>query len=665
MNLALRISRAGLVIGFMIGIYEGFWVMAHQSHASLWEPAASPAIMALAPLVDATVYALWGGVLGMAGALVWRASPERTPFLVAVGLATPCIQLSYLPLREYKRATGFPLWANAALAVLIALVVFLAVLRWWPMVRLRCLAWEDKWDSRWQVINRRRYWFAGAGLAGLASLWVSAPAVKPPFRALSPTSGGNLPNIVLIALDTARADHLSAYGYPKPTTPNLDRLASQGTLFENAVAPSSWTLPSFAAVLTGLLPHQSATALDGPLGAGFLTLPGILRCRGYETAGFNANSSYGSARSGLAQGFDVYDNDDGTMLSNLASLSVVKAFWFGVYFPFIRPQPLPRRDAPTLNHAVMKWLNQRSRQPFFLMVNYFDAHDPYMRIPEIGDRFGNARTTFMARIRSEIDETTGTIDPPQSPAEQAALIAGYDSSIAFADHQIGDLLRLLGSSREWSNTYVIVFGDHGQSLGEHGQYGHLWGLGWELLHVPLIVVGPGIPPGRRIDDPVSLQQLFATVLDLAAPQGAGTNVNSLRFAWTPDAVPRDQAPAVVSEFVGYGNFSISLVTPGRHLVRDAAGNLHLYDLATDPGELENLADVSEHQAEVATLQNCLLGRIRASAVPWPGEEYLWALGEQEYSELARQHRVHTPWPAKNPQRTASPDRELLRSLPYD
>src|SRR5208283_6221071 len=138
-------------------------------------------------------------------------------------------------------------------------------------------------------------------------------------------------------------------------------------------------------------------------------------------------------------------------------------------------------------------------------------------------------------------------------------IAGYDSGLAYVDSQIGDLLRLLQSFPEWSNTYVIIFGDHGQSFGTHGRYGHGWGLNWELLHVPLIIAGPGIPPGRRLKDLVSIQQLFATALDLSGTDvGAADRAESasLRGAWAVPPGLHDSAPMVISEFGAVPSFGI-------------------------------------------------------------------------------------------------------------
>jgi arylsulfatase A-like enzyme len=447
-------------------------------------------------------------------------------------------------------------------------------------------------------------------------------------------------------------------------------LAKEGVLFETAVAPASWTLPSFATVFTGLLPHQHSADERAPLANGFSTLASILRARGYQTAGFNANYTMGTARTGLAQGFDFYDDDDASLSADLASTSSVKVFWWLFYYPLIRPDSLVRRDARELNQPVFRWFRHRSKQPFFLFVNYFDAHEPYHTIPGVGNQFGDANKTLAQRIRAGVDGLQMGIEVPQSPAEQAALIAGYDSTLAWADRQAGDLLHLLKSSPEWSNTYVVVFSDHGQAFGEHRYYGHHCGLNWELLHVPLIIAGPGIPEGRRVAGLVGLQQLLPTVLDITHNGTSPPQQDSLRCNWTLPSSTCDLNPQVISEFIGgkndiEENASISLITPGWQFIRDSAGNVELYHLATDPREDVNLAASSTSQSEVQALQQRLFARVRASSRPWLGESYLWGFGERDFALLTGQILGRrSSWPAGKARRPSDQNNELLHSIPY-
>jgi arylsulfatase A-like enzyme len=652
-----------------VGICEGALIFLAHRHPPLKEQAVGPAVLVLAPLVDALAFGFLGVILGSVADLRRRKFPGGISHLITLGLVVVGAYLTYVPFHIWINTSKSPRLVNAGIELMGGLIVAIAASRYWPIIRPHCITLLAQFWPPSRSSTRQGALFTGAVFVCLVTvrMIMRAPELRSPVQ---PKGGdGNRPNIVMIALDTACADHFSAYGYTRPTTPNLDSLASKGVLFETAIAPSPWTLPSFAVVFTGLLPHQNPTRWETPLAKGSLTLASILSSHGYQTGGFNANWNYGTARTGLAQGFDLYDDDDGSFRTDLATIGFVRAFWRLVYYPFIRAEPLERRDAHMLNQAIFRWLGHRAKQPFFLFVNYMDVHEPYSAIRETGNRFGQAQKTLTQRIRAELDGyILGT--EPRSPAEQATLIADYDSHLAYADSQIGSLLQLLESSPEWSNTYVIVFADHGQAFGTHGHYGHGWGLNWELLHVPLIIVGPGIPQGRRVKDLVGLQQLFATVLDLSAGGGAAPEQKSLRCSWTLPPTLCDSDPMVISEFgaapaKGAAFPSISVLTPEWHLIRDAAGDLQLYELTNDPGEEVNLAGSAEHQTEVAALQRRLFGGIKTSSRPWLGEDYLLALGERQFSLLAAKHMVHTNWHSLKSSRPSTQENELLQSLPYE
>jgi len=590
--------------------------------------------------------------------------PRREGGEIALGIATAGGYLAFLPAHALVRSGKSQHLVIIGIAVMGGLI----------MAGIVTIARRTHWPQCMKIgvgLRSRLSWaFRRVALISVALLvsWVLVRLVMaaPPPRAHARENGRvpKPPNIVLIALDAAGADHISAYGYPKPTTPNLNNLARRGVLFENAIAPAPWTLPSFAAVFTGLLPHQNGTTWETPLPNGFATLASTLSSRGYQTAGFNANHTYGTARTGLAQGFDEYDDDDGTFLTDLGNIGFVKFFSWVVYYPFIRADYLPRRDAHALNKDIFRWAGHRGNEPFFLFVNYFDAHEPYSPIAEIGNRFGHAERTLAQRIKTEMNGRPLLIEAPRSPAERDALIAGYDSGLAYADSQIGSLLHLLETSPESSNTYIIVLGDHGQTFGSHHHYGHGWGLNFDLLHVPLIIAGPKIPAGGLVKDPVSLQQLYSTVLDISNGGNGAPGEGSLRCSWAAIPAACRLTPWAISELAAGDSSSISIVMAGMHLIRDSAGDLHLYDLTNDPKELVNLAHASKYSAEMATLQNRLLEQIQTSSTPWRGEEYLWALGEQNYSSMARQHHVRTAWPTTRPAQASTQEDELLHSLPY-
>jgi hypothetical protein len=411
--LTARFCFAAVLIGFLVGIYDGCFALLRQHHARHNEYVVGPAILLLAPLVDALAYGLLGAIIGTIPMLFPQKFLGKTSYCSGFGLAIAGAHLIYRPAAAWIHIGRLPSVVDAGVALVSGSLLALAAIRYWPMV------WPRDVAPNYQFRHSRRSlpWY-GAVLAGgviVISLiaWTAVTMTKPRTPKRSISVAANRPNIVMIALDTARADHFSSYGYAKPTTPNLDSLADQGVLFETAIAAAPWTLPSFATVFTGLLPHQNQTNWETPLPDGCPTLASILSSRGYHTAGFNANYTTATVRTGLAQGFDLYDDEDGSLRTDLASIGLVKAFWGLVYYPFIRGDLLQRRDARTLNQAVFHWFDQHTEQPFFVFVNYFDAHEPYNAIPEIGNQFGNAQTTVAQRIRAEVDALTTEIEVPR------------------------------------------------------------------------------------------------------------------------------------------------------------------------------------------------------------------------------------------------------------
>lgn len=665
--LVTRFSLVGASVGFFLGMGEGALLFSLR-HAGFPQLVVGPAILMLAPLVDALVFGLMGGVLGLAGELCHRNHPRCTSRLASLGVFVAGAYATFLPAHVIFPPERYSRLVAVSLSLLGALAVAFAARGAWLSLLRQPVTIAARFLHGWQILVR---WSALALAASLVGLAISQMVATTPLphSPVNPKLVGKRPNVVMIVLDTGRADHFSTYGYSRPTTPNLDDLAKQGVLFETAVAPAPWTLPSFATVFTGLMPHQNPTDWGMPLPDGTSTLASILKSRGYQTVGFNANYMVGTRRTGLAQGFDVYDDDDGSVGANLGAITSVKVFWWLFYYPFNRPDAIARRNAGELNQSTFHWFGHHSQQPFFLLINYFDLHEPYSAAPGVGKEFGDGDRTLAQRIRAEVDTATLLIEPPRSPAEQASLLAAYDGALNYTDRQIGVLLRRLEAFPEWSNTYFIVFSDHGQAFGEHRHYGHGWGLYWELLHVPLIIAGPGIPHGLRVTDPVSLQQIFATVLDLSEASSATPEQPSLRCYWTNPADWCDSNPLVISEFDGplansKADDSISAVIPGWHFLHDSDGNEELYNLADDPQEGVNLAVSPDYQARIAQIQRGLVARLHSSPHPWLGESFLAGLGEDSFTLLTGKKMATLSSSPSKPRHPSNQDRDELRSLPY-
>lgn len=299
------------------------------------------------------------------------------------------------------------------------------------------------------------------------------------------------PNIVLITMDTTRADHCSVHGYERDTTPNLRRLAEQGTRFDSAYSPTSTTASSHATIFTGLYPLTHRVLKNGiRLSDDFATLAERLQGEGYQTAAVVGSFAM-AGKFGFAQGFSSYDD---RFLRDQSTFEVTQ--WQG--HPV--EEGFDRRADSTSRHAI-EWLREKwdGQRPFFLFVHFFDPHFPY----DPPERF----------------ETQLDLQPSEfEDAKQARLhekIAKYDAEIAFTDFEIGKILDVLREKDLEEHTIVIVTGDHGEGLMDHGYLMHAVHIYEEQVRVPFLIRWPGtIAAGRVIDAPLEMVDLAPTLLGL-------------------------------------------------------------------------------------------------------------------------------------------------------
>jgi arylsulfatase A-like enzyme len=346
------------------------------------------------------------------------------------------------------------------------------------------------------------------------------------------------PNVLLIVLDTVAADHLSLYGYTRPTSPTLEALARRGARFDRAQATSSWTLPSHAGFFTGRWPHELSASWFTPLDASQRTLAEYLASRGYATAGFVANTAFCGADTGLARGFAVYQDYFFPELSAFKMAALVNRpveclrsldiflrehLNLAVLRPFVRPiwgrfNADARKEAPVVHRELLDWMSSRRQpdRPFFAFLNFYDAHYPYELPNGSKPRFGgiphNPHEAALLR-------NWWTIDKRRVSRQEIAFVRdAYDECVAGLDEQVGRLLGDLGRRGMLERTWLIVTSDHGESFGEQpGFFGHGTSLYQPQLHVPLLIVPPasGPKPLRPvIPETVSLRDLPATVVDL-------------------------------------------------------------------------------------------------------------------------------------------------------
>ncbi len=435
-----------------------------------------------------------------------------------------------------------------------------------------------------------------AALVAIGGLGPALADARAERRALAaaPSATGR-PNVLLIIWDTVRAMDLGAYGSSRTTTPNLVRLAASGILFERALAPSSWTLPSHATLLTGRRPDEHHADWTVPLDGTWPTLGEILGGEGYATAGFVANWFYLSRESGMQRGFLRYRDfriSPGQVL-NAASLG--RAFFGARRFRVVtgHHQNFGRKSADHVNAEFLAWHAGLAGRPFFAMLNYYDAHDPYLPPAPFDTLFGRVGRDYDPGLRLR------RVPPP---GELADLRLAYDQSIAYLDDRLGRLLDSLERRGALRNTLVIVTADHGEEFWEHGLLAHGYSLYLPSLQVPLVVALPGRPvAGQRVVPWVSLNDVAATIIEASGGGSRGTvGGRSLSRYWLDPSTPADtlyaelrHAPNLPPHFpVSRGDLTSALGGDHHYIV--TAGTGELFDLTNDPTEQRDLAAAPTH-----------------------------------------------------------------------
>jgi arylsulfatase A-like enzyme/Tfp pilus assembly protein PilF len=376
-------------------------------------------------------------------------------------------------------------------------------------------------------------------------------------RPAAPVSKPGL-DVLLVTLDTTRADRLGCYGYSSAKTRHLDRLAAEGTRFETVIAPAPITLPSHSSILTGLYPFEHGVRNNGNfyLAARFETLATRLKARGYRTGAF-VSSFILDRRYGLDRGFDVYDDRMEGEFKQVVALQAER-----------------RGDRTAL--ALGRWIDERAKEPgapFFAWLHLYDPHEPYSPPRPFRDIFAS--------------------DP-------------YEGEIAFVDAIVASVLDRLGGAGLLDRTLVVFSGDHGESLGEHGESTHSMFVYDAALRVPLVFWRPGlVPAGKVITDPVRLVDVAPTILDLAgAPGLAAPHARSLVPLLTgrgASAPPPAYSETLLPKF--YMNWAPLRAFRDGHFKLIDAPRPELFDLASDPGELHNL--YAEQPRTAATLREGL------------------------------------------------------------
>ncbi|MBL8851002.1 MAG: sulfatase [Planctomycetaceae bacterium] len=532
-----------------------------------------------------------------------------------------------LPLGWLVRRVGHPV-AGMFAVVLLTMAAGLCALQLFPQVHqlaqllltLGAATQVARWCDRHPVYSRIAARRTAMGLSALALLLAAGQVGHRRYsehRAVTalPVPQSPLPNVLLIVLDTVRADALGAYGAEGDSTPNLDRLAARGVLFEQAASTASWTLPATASLMTGRLPGDLSADWLTPLDSRPKTLAESLRDHGYLTGGMVANYKYATAETGLARGFSRYDSHSYSPAEFAACTAVGRLLFFSRVLPNYGCYGDPvRRSAREINDRYLDWADSHPDRPHFAFLNYLDAHDPYAapapfdtHRPQSQDERSLLRFWwFLERESLTADEATLARD-------------AYADCVRYLDSEIGRLIDELEARGALDNTLIVVTADHGEHFGEHDLWLHGNSLYEPLVHVPLIVVAPQTAPeGRRVTAPVSTADVAATIHQLLGFPGADFPGRSLDPTWhgiletprpvyaevlTPPITPPCQGASPI--FRG----SMRSVRLGDlKLIRNEDGGEELFDLASDPDEAVNLAALPEHAATLQELRDMLNAR---------------------------------------------------------
>lgn len=464
---------------------------------------------------------------------------------------------------------------------------------------------------------------AQAPEAGSSARAESSAAARAKAAAAPDTPGEQRPvarDIVLVVIDTLRADHLGAYGYPVPTSPHFDALAQSATLYSRAVSSGAWTLPSHASMFTGLDPHEHGAISylvqhwgrgndfnAHPLSPEHTTLAERLSAGGYETGAFVANVGVVSRETGLLQGFDE----------------------IGMYYVRARQ----------LNQPLRAFISAERAAPFFLFVNYMDSHRPYNTQPlkQTNHPAASRDANLIARFTAQTQK-----GEPHDGTLVTQLIAQYDNGIMHADRGLGRIIAMLKRTGRYEDALIIVTSDHGEYFGEHDLVEHAKDIYQPVLRIPLLIKAPRQRIARRVDSPVSSAHL---------PNLIGRAMGGKLGEQLERDFPRrpEQHPVIIENYYSrppdivlpgwkgrFKRIRRALIDWPYKFIQSSDGQHELYDLSRDPQESRNLA-AGEPQHAATMLLRLERDHPRADPVPPAtvqkiAPERLEALKELGYTE---------------------------------
>jgi arylsulfatase A-like enzyme len=459
-------------------------------------------------------------------------------------------------------------------------------------------------DSRWAEPSTLKLAMKAAGAIGLifcSGLISSRAEIAPPPWPQSNAPEGR-PNIILVTLDTVRADHMGLYGYGRQNTPNLQALAKESVLYENFIAAAPVTLSSHASIFTGLYPqsHGAYTVyptypLGRPLPEGIPTMASMLSAGGYRTMAVAANRYYLRPEWGTTHGFQYAYLADPVLIVSPSREYLLRNPMRRILTMEGAPQALDARTitAEDVNSHAYRLLDATGGDgaPFFLFLNYTDAHAPYLPPPPFDSMYPGRNPGFTGSDYVHLTEDVNNGAVELDVASRNHLISQYDGAIAYLDCKLGELIAYLKRKGLYNRTLIAITSDHGEAFGARKLIGHDVSVYQNQIQVPLLIKYPGQTEPRRVDALASQVDLLPTVLEAAR----------LTIPSTLEGVSLTRAEAMKDRRVvaEYHNSALNATPRFMHdsyalffgpwkMIYSTSGKRELYNLAADPAEQKNL-----------------------------------------------------------------------------
>jgi arylsulfatase A-like enzyme len=418
---------------------------------------------------------------------------------------------------------------------------------------------------------------------------------------LPPTSGSGSPNVLLITLDTVSADHMGIYGYARANTPNLSALAAQSTVYSNFIAVAPLTLTSHASMFTGLYPQSHGAYKEfnrftagRPLDARIPTMAQILANRGYRTMAVVANRYYLNAEFGTLRGFQFVDWMAPTVLVAPERDYLLRSRLRNLlrFDPVVRDFDNVTISAAEVNRRAAYLLDRASHQtkPFFLFLNYCDAHMPYLPPAPYNALYPGRDLGFDLKEYTQTMEAVNNRNTPLSPASRAHLVSQYDGAIAYLDAELGRIIGRLKQDGDFDRTMIIITSDHGEAFGDRNIVFHDAAVYQDEVHIPLLIKYPGQTSGARVDTLASHVDLMPTVMNVLGiqPPAAMQGVDLRNMPAAPRVVVSEMHASTNYDGPRFQQIEYAVYSWPYKMIYSTNGMRELYDLSADPFEHRNL-----------------------------------------------------------------------------